>query len=374
MSWRDTLFVWRGALVEDGVGFTFTGAWVGVDAPAMPSEGETDLAPADAAFQTATADGGTLFVVKGIITPSASVAPLGSAPICTGAMRTARIDRTFTSTGGYYLLDNGDGSPDQHTEEVHVVTVTGHAVGNGKLVVAKGYNEFGAFISVGVLVPSAIGGHINSSSTLTLARRYIDELDARCRWSDVECIDRALDTHGAAHAAAQSALDAAHLDAADKRKEAADASTDGTAIESRTSHHTITTEAAAKAAFAAIAGLHSASNTLKPWSYPLLAAARIRKTTSTKQKKLSSGTASLAGWEAYVIAHMEAAPATAVVKPGWDEHKSILLTAVAAASDVSKPASAATAPAADATLGPGVDAQSDAASAAKRQRSSEEGE
>ena len=36
MSWRDTLFFWDGELNRDGKGAGFSGAWIGVDAPAPP--------------------------------------------------------------------------------------------------------------------------------------------------------------------------------------------------------------------------------------------------------------------------------------------------------------------------------------------------
>ena len=82
MSWRDTLFVWRGTLVGDGDRLTFEGSWVGATTgPGLPSLSEHEASE-------------NVFSVTGRI-PGGGIDDLDG--------------KTWTVDGGAYQLDNGDG-------------------------------------------------------------------------------------------------------------------------------------------------------------------------------------------------------------------------------------------------------------------------
>ena len=83
--------------------------------------------------------------------------------------------------GGGYTLDG-----EFHEDDVHVLRLQ-----MGGLVVAKGANEFGPFVSIGRL-EGGLGR--DDDQTLTLARRYLDERDERAKWTIeqlLEAIDEA---------------------------------------------------------------------------------------------------------------------------------------------------------------------------------------
>ena len=135
MSWRDTLFFWRGEFRVDRDGAArFAGTWVGVDAG---SDGAGEFASATYAF------------------PS------------TGAV-----------DDGWQLLGD-DGRVAWHGDATHDVLVD-PASG---IVVASGSNAFAPFVSAGVLSRRYAFGPGGSTRTLTLARRYLGAKDARAGWS-----------------------------------------------------------------------------------------------------------------------------------------------------------------------------------------------
>jgi len=84
---------------------------------------------------------------------------------------------------GYYLLDNGEGH-EKHGDDTHacwfIRSSSGSVSGNREnqsylIVLARGENEFGRFISAGKL--ERIDGGLKY--TLTLARRYVTDKDKR---------------------------------------------------------------------------------------------------------------------------------------------------------------------------------------------------
>ena len=69
---------------------------------------------------------------------------------------------------GWYMLEE-----EKHSDDEHRVLI------DGVRVAATGHNEFGSFLSLGVL----------SKHTITLARRYVDDNDYRSKLSPEELLD-----------------------------------------------------------------------------------------------------------------------------------------------------------------------------------------
>ena len=167
MSWRDTLFFWRGEFRVDRDGAArFAGTWVGVDAG---PDGAYASAPPDADFASARA---------------LRFAALANSPAPSEPVPATRTSATyaFPSTGavddGWQLLGD-DGRVAWHGDETHDVLVD-PASG---VVVASGSNAFAPFVSAGVLSRRYAFGPGGSTRTLTLARRYLGAKDARAGWS-----------------------------------------------------------------------------------------------------------------------------------------------------------------------------------------------
>lgn len=194
MSWRDTLFIWRGPFTRELAQaessdikpihmWRWKGRWIGVDAG-----GEADAkAPKTADFANTELP---KFEGLGNVADVADVE--------------GGFDREYSSNpdidnrgnsdddpmnplkGIGWQLDNGDGLT-WFTDENIVIRV------EKNLVVAAGRNEFGPFISAGVVSgyryafddewhgPYKASKH--ETRDVMLARRYLDAKDARAKWS-----------------------------------------------------------------------------------------------------------------------------------------------------------------------------------------------
>ena len=138
-DWRMPLFYWRGQWSKG----TWQGSWVASE----------DGLPSDADFQEST----STFKLS------------------------AEKGELAGKLAGSYKLDNGDGPADYSDIEhiVHATPVTSKAGTPLVVVGARGDTEFGKFLSMGVLV----------GTTLTLARRYIDDKDPRNKLSATAVVE-----------------------------------------------------------------------------------------------------------------------------------------------------------------------------------------
>ena len=178
MSWRDTLFIWRGRFSrrrssdpDDHAFVSWKGTWIGVDA------GGT-LRP-DAPEIEAFADQGLpKFVVCGRHEPA----------LPEGFHGEYRLDQSFEGVHFNkwrlgWQLDQGDGAGlTWFEDEEHRVRV------DGDDVFAVGRNEFGPFVSAGFasgyacqLRAEGEGTETEDAREVVLARRYLDERDARAK-------------------------------------------------------------------------------------------------------------------------------------------------------------------------------------------------
>ena len=217
-DWRNTLFVWRGVLgvggsPDTGPQIWWRGAWLGSDDDAMPPYGALEMSantfelktePFDheqiyekskASLAKASAEAaaaGKDFLARELVAgdPADASDIFEGIEMILGGMDeedpegrkaffqlSALFEMQF---GGTYKLDNGDGledtSDDTHRWEVRAwpstppgeVDRATHAA-----VAAVGTTPFGRFVSLGVI----------EGSTMTLARRYIEDDDPRAAWS-----------------------------------------------------------------------------------------------------------------------------------------------------------------------------------------------
>lgn len=183
MSWRDTLFIWRGDIVIEAyfssVGpkhpsgkVQFKGRWVGV---ADAADARDARMPPDDAFRASSDE----FDVIG-----------KADALDVSGDGTYVFDEEGPGKG--WMLDQGDGAGRRwYRDREHKVKCVGN------WVFAKGHNEFASFVSVGALSGYAYQQRISeteegSSKTvtirrqLTLARRYLDDRDVRCGWDTSE--------------------------------------------------------------------------------------------------------------------------------------------------------------------------------------------
>jgi len=191
-SWRDTLYIWDGIIVEVGwdivkegdekslskkseVPLKWKGTWV-------PCEDCADAkkAPAPKRYGGASdVESTNHFEVSG------SAKPIDNE----GSKKDEKSqdENTTTAIPHEATLIDGDGwdmgegdDKKKYKDEVHQVLLSNIKwMGNVKdqrdnLVFAKGTNEFGPFISAGWMKPGC---------RLTLARRYLGESDARVKWT-----------------------------------------------------------------------------------------------------------------------------------------------------------------------------------------------
>mmetsp|Transcript_8622 Transcript_8622/g.14649 ORF Transcript_8622/g.14649 Transcript_8622/m.14649 type:complete len:222 (-) Transcript_8622:195-860(-) len=176
-NWRETLFVWDGILSDDedetkegddgsNIGLKWEGTWVGCEsADAVAVE-----TPKRGAFERD---------VTSAYSFTAS---------CTASQKDPANNFYRLSMSGSYDLGEGNDKK-KHTDDVHdmylsLLRWTGNLRDQAdNLVFALGSNElFGKFISVGWL---RVGNRI------TLARRYLDDGDMRCKW-DIDALKSAV--------------------------------------------------------------------------------------------------------------------------------------------------------------------------------------
>lgn len=139
MSWRDTLFCWRGTVV----GLKWNGAWVGTESGADPVD--EDFLEAETTFEASRVAGKD------------------------SKNEGTRVSGTWVSS---YRLDNSGTGEDfaTYSDPEYTLLETAESVPEEKTrVVGRGSNEFGAFV---------INGERNGEMLL-LRRRYIEEEDAR---------------------------------------------------------------------------------------------------------------------------------------------------------------------------------------------------
>ena len=187
-NWRDTLFVWDGILTSEDVEktkggegkdgdddkkdsgtceVTWEGTWVGVDeADATKAE-----APKRGAFLEFV-ESDMQFQVAGKAKKDSSKGPF----------------TIITIDDGGAGWDLGEGKDKKkHKDKTHQIILetlrwSGSADQTANLSFAKGTNDHGPFISVGWMRPG---------NRLTLARRYLDDNDARAKW-DLEDLGKAV--------------------------------------------------------------------------------------------------------------------------------------------------------------------------------------
>ena len=176
-NWRETLFVWDGILSEEevtkegegddgsnNIGLKWEGTWIGCES-ADAAAVET---PKRGAFDRD-------------VTSAYSFATSGT------ASKDLANNFYHVSMSGFYELGEGKDKK-KHSDDVHdmylsLLRWTGNLRDQAdNLVFALGSNEFGQFISVGFL---RVGCRI------TLARRYLDDSDGRCKW-DVDALKSAV--------------------------------------------------------------------------------------------------------------------------------------------------------------------------------------
>jgi hypothetical protein len=184
-KWQDTLYIWDGLVTVDdkqksddddgkdseGVPLSWEGTWVAVE--------EKDAMKAAAPKRNAFAeyvDSDLKFVVSGKALPSSGVAA-GDGEEEGEQWFVAKL----TEGDGWDMESDGDGTTKKYSDKVHEVMIkTLKWSGNmfdqtENLLVAKGENEFGRFVSAGWMRPG---------NRWTLARRYVsDEDDPRAEYT-----------------------------------------------------------------------------------------------------------------------------------------------------------------------------------------------
>ena len=166
-DWRETLFVWRGAL------------HVPAEGAAAAAEGAAAAAAEGAVHWRGT------WVGTSTLEAPPSTAFVGGAACGFSATASADALPAALAMASSYELDGTT-----HADDAHSVLLP--ARGSDGVVAARGSNEFGEFIALGQL----------EGGVLTLARRYLSEDDARCSWGDAGAV---LAQSGAATASAAAA-------------------------------------------------------------------------------------------------------------------------------------------------------------------------
>jgi hypothetical protein len=218
-DWKRTLFVWRGVLsnMESSNTLSWKGTWVATEDAVSRFPAEKDFQDSENRFELIGKDQDENGAV--------------AAELSDTRFRTAPRVMAFS---GFYYLNNSDG-PSKHVDERHYIgffqlndeknddeeeEVDGR--GEGKeaegvlarhtLCAAKGHNEYGRFISKGVITIStntdanatatATAATVVSATeqketttTLTLVRRYLPSGDARqTNWSKQQLANIILET------------------------------------------------------------------------------------------------------------------------------------------------------------------------------------
>ena len=178
MSWRDTLFIWRGsAKCTKGV-LEWKGSWVGVESRAAKDV----KVPPKARFSKSN----MLFLVNG-------EQDVQGESIKKGSCAEAGTELIFKVTKGKgWLLDDML----YHKDHTHDVLFVGSNEAATVLVGAMGSNDFGSFLSLGKCDGVASIAEIKAGKefTLILGRRYLEEEDVRSSWKVnieiKECLER----------------------------------------------------------------------------------------------------------------------------------------------------------------------------------------
>ena len=218
MSWRDTLFVWRGdvgyldSIIDmpldtqcgkpwrgqlikgstfkhlTGPEFKWKGRWTGVDSADAT---KADMPPVRDWRDGANAfESDNNFNVRGDMVQYKETdgGPVHRPSYFRVMPNEAGHDALASpQEGSGWQLDNGEGHR-WYGDTVHEIRWCGD-----DLVFARGHNEFAPFVSVGFLsgyrhhfgkpLGRASGGLSKCNRTLTVARRYLDDRDERCGWS-----------------------------------------------------------------------------------------------------------------------------------------------------------------------------------------------
>ena len=158
MTWRDTLFVWKGRVQRDlGLGIIFEGTWLGVQAGAADPPVKI---PGNDAFAKSAMD----FFVSGTLDEQ-----------CEKIGESCSYQLT---QGKGWLLDDME----YHQDQVHHVHFYKWRA-NTCLVFAYGTNAYGDFIASGTSDAAALGSNVSDVFEMTLARRYLEDGDARSQWT-----------------------------------------------------------------------------------------------------------------------------------------------------------------------------------------------
>ena len=216
MSWRDTLFVWRGDVEygdnvmrnhlgqyhqpwrgepikgstfkhRTGPDFFGKGRWIGVDSADAT---KADMPPVRDWRDGANAfESDNNFNVRGDMVQYKEKGGPVHLPSYYRVKPNEAGHNALASPqeGSGWMLDNGDGHR-WYGDTVHTIRWCGD-----ELVFARGHNPFASFVSVGFLSgyrydqPWGAGSSRSTNSkcnrTLTVARRYLDDRDERCGWT-----------------------------------------------------------------------------------------------------------------------------------------------------------------------------------------------
>ena len=163
MSWRDTLFVWKGkATVDvDQKSFSWEGSWIGVDCALTKNL----LLPSESSFEKSNMN----FAVVGKIISDENDNKL--------ELSTLKLQVTG---GKGWLLDDME----YHQDDKHTVLFL-HKKGFRTVNVgANGFNEYGSFISLGYCSELYSYEDIMDGKefNLVLGRRYLSDSDPRSSW------------------------------------------------------------------------------------------------------------------------------------------------------------------------------------------------
>ena len=167
-DWRAPLYFWHGTVhTEDSGETSWEGTWIASDT-GLPSLAE--FSASENKFTLVSND----FLIRDEV---------GLEEVCP-------YGRSGYFTGTYKLDNDGSGFQD-YSDDIHRVCFKDHTA-SWSLVAARGSCTFGEFVSAGRLVfPQG-----NTPATLTLARRYLTEDDARTKltaWGALLQIDSKLE-------------------------------------------------------------------------------------------------------------------------------------------------------------------------------------
>jgi hypothetical protein len=178
MSWKKTLFVWRGMLTEkqseDIMKLNWTGTWVGTQDVVHKFPSAEEFQEASTTFELSVVGNFDMNCFKIVPSEAASLAPRSN------------MECTWI---GSYLLDNGSGL-ETFRDLQHKCMLSEDPAGTSAWIVsARGTTEFGPFLSKGRL-ENVLGVWV-----LTLARRYVSDSDTRLTISLEAAHDELLNDH-----------------------------------------------------------------------------------------------------------------------------------------------------------------------------------